>query len=103
CPWSAVAGGSPRSGSRGAGRSASRPLAGALCLALGVALRDGSALVVGPLALGHCQLDLGAAVLEIDAQWHEGHALLARGAGQRVDLLAVQEQLAATGRGELGA
>src|SRR5947199_3933035 len=96
-------GSSPRRRSRRAGRSVAQPLEGALGLALGVALRDGSTLVVGPLALGHGQLELGAAVLEVHTKRYERHALLARGAGERVDLLAVQEQLAATGRVELGA
>src|SRR5204862_7017357 len=88
----------PRRRSRRAGRSVAQPLEGALGLALGIALRDGSTLVVGPLALGHGQLDLGAAVLEVHTKRYERHALITSRPGERADLLAVKEMVAEMGR-----
>ena len=84
-------------------RSLPYPLERALGLALGVTLRDRPPLVVRALAFRHGQLDLGSTILEVHPQRHERDAFLAGGAGQRVDLLAVQQQLAATRRVELGA
>src|SRR6266567_6856491 len=64
-------------------------------LARPVALLLGLALVVQLLALGECDLDLGAAfVVEIDLQWHDGHAFALDRAHQLVDLPLVQQEFA---------
>ena len=60
-----------------------------------VALGDGLALVALLAALGQAQLDLGPAVPEVQAQRDERQALLGDAGLQAVDLVAVQQQLAA--------
>src|SRR5688572_21725779 len=64
-------------------------------LPLDVAGGDGVALVVVLAAPGDGQLDLGPAVVEVDRQGHEGEPVPRGLHAQHVDLLAVQEQLAA--------
>src|SRR5262249_37954674 len=72
-------------------RSASeRPLR----LAAGVPLGEDPPLVVVALAPGQPDLDLGPAVLEVDAQRDEREALLLGAPVELVDLLVVQQQLA---------
>src|SRR5215470_17720255 len=68
-------------------------------LAIPVALALGLTLVVQLLALGECDLDLGAALLvEIELERNEGHALALDRAHELVDLPLVQEELARTFR-----
>src|SRR3546814_12414938 len=63
--------------------------------ALPVAFLDRLALVVGLLALGERQFDLGAAArVEIDRQRHQRHPLAGDSAVQLVDLAFVEKQLA---------
>src|SRR5204862_2613839 len=65
----------------------------ALHVALGVTLGDVAALVALLLAAGDGQLELRAAVLEVQARRYERQALLLYLADQRFDLAPVQEQL----------
>jgi carbon-monoxide dehydrogenase large subunit len=60
-------------------------------------------LVVAALAAGDGELHFGPAVLEVHPERHERDALLRRGPGELVDLLAMEEQLAWTDRVELAA
>src|SRR5215210_7361464 len=70
----------------------------ALDLAAGVAILQVAALVALFLAARDRQLDLDAAVSEVEPRRDEGQALLADRAVQRIDLAAVQEELARAGR-----
>src|SRR5207342_1747407 len=76
---------------------------GALGLALGVSLREDLTLVVVPLALRQADLHLRPAVLEVDAEWDDGQALLLGLVPDLGDLLLVQEQLPAPYRIQLAA
>ena len=60
-------------------------------------------LVVAGLASRGRELDLGAAVLEVDAQRHERRAPVLERACELEDLLGVQQELAGTHRIELAA
>ncbi len=71
---------------------------GAADLALGVALRQGVALVVRRLAGAQPDLELGVAVAPVQAHGHDGPPALLGEALHRLDLAAVQEQLARPGR-----
>src|SRR5439155_2039632 len=62
--------------------------------ALGLGFLLVLALVVGLLALGDGELDLGPALLEVEPQGHEREAALRRFGGELGDLTAVQQQLA---------
>src|SRR5690606_35451842 len=73
--------------------SAVAALHGALHLALAFALADGVALVVLRLALGERDLALGATVLPVQLERHQGVALLLHLADQAPDLVLVHEQL----------
>ena len=73
-------------------------LHGAIHLAFHFALADRVALVVLLLAARQRQLDLGAPVLEVEAQRHQGEAAFFHFAGEARDLIAVQEQLAGAHR-----
>src|SRR4051794_2678179 len=66
----------------------------ALHLAFGLALADRLALVVDVLAAGEGDLDLGVWALEVHARRHDGETAFADPAGEAIDLLAVQQQLA---------
>src|SRR5437763_4696945 len=66
----------------------------ALDLAIRVALGDVAPLVAYVLAARECELDLGAAVLEVEPRRHERQPALLDLPGQRCDFLAMQEQLA---------
>ena len=74
---------------------------GAIGVALGVALRDGVALVVRALAARDGELDLGPAVFEVEAERDERHALLGDRTVDLVDLALVEEELARSYRVEL--
>src|SRR5512133_2355406 len=65
----------------------------ALDVTLGVALCDVATLVALLLAPRKCDLELRAAVLEVEAGRNERQPLLIDGADQRIDLAPVQEQL----------
>ena len=75
---------------------------GLLLLALGLAVGERVALVVGLLALGQPDLDLGAAVLEVERQRDQGVALVADLALDLGDLGLVEQQLAAAARRVVG-
>ena len=77
-----------------ADRCSAAALQRALDLALGVALGDDAALVGALAAAREGDLDLHAAVLEVHADRDEREALLAHLPVQRVDLAAVEEELA---------
>src|SRR5512133_2455634 len=66
---------------------------GALDGALGVALGDVAALIALLLAPRECDLELRAAVLEVEAGRHERQPLLVDGPDQGIDLAPVQEEL----------
>src|SRR3954453_10196899 len=84
-----------RSGSPRRPRSSSTArLQRALDLPLRVALGEVAALVAYVLAARERELDLRAAVLPVHARRNEREALLADAAVQRVDLAAVEEELA---------
>src|SRR5690606_1768091 len=104
-----------RAGARAARRCRSRPPAAraprppasgasspppqrALDLALLLALADRVALVVAALAARQRELDLGAAVLEVERERHQGEAALRHLPRQPRDLAAVREQLAIAAR-----
>src|SRR5580700_3037042 len=59
--------------------------------------REHVALVVRVLALGESQLDLGAAVFEIDFQGNDRIALLAHAAPQLIDLAPMHQEFARAG------
>src|SRR6266536_823288 len=63
-----------------------------------IPLRQVMTLVVGPLAAGQSELDLGLPVLEVQRQRHQRQPALRGGAGQLVDLLPVHQQLTGTAR-----
>src|SRR5687767_11186581 len=63
---------------------------------------EGLALVPGLLALGQGDLDLGAAVLEVERQGDQGEPLLVDPGLDPVDLLPVQQELALTPGGVVG-
>ena len=90
-----------RAGGRRATTRSSRSPLSALGLAEGVALGDGLALVVAGLAPRRRQLDLGPAVLEVDAERHERRAPVLERPRELDDLLVVQQQLAGAHRVEL--
>src|SRR2546423_13313293 len=69
-------------------------LESALDLPVGVAPRDVAPLVAHLLPAGDGELDLRAAALEVELRRDEREAALAHLAGQRLDLLAVKEELA---------
>src|SRR5688500_9148257 len=77
-----------------AGRSVPDALESPFCFAFGVASGDRLALVVLPLAPSDRDLDLGPAVLEVQPQRHERHALLVGCSRELVDLAVMQEELA---------
>src|SRR5436305_13885231 len=79
--------------STGAGKLAAR-FERALHVPVGLALGDVAPLVPHFLAAGEGELDLGAAVLEVELGRHERQAALRDLARQRGELLLVQEQLA---------
>ena len=83
--------------------SRGRPRSARSVSRLRVALGEHLALVVVALALGQADLDLGPPVLEVDAQRHEGQTLLLGLARDLVDLVVVEQQLAAADRVELAA
>src|SRR5262249_8282292 len=87
---------------RGAVRSSTLALAPclqcALHLPLRVALHERAALVAHVLASGERELDLDAAVLEVEACPDERQAFLAHLPVQPVDLPAVEEELPGTRR-----
>src|SRR6266550_9385090 len=66
----------------------------ALDVPVGVALGNVPALVALLLAARDCELDLGAAVLEIELRWDDRQSLFLHLADQRVELAPVHEQLA---------
>src|SRR2546423_9563353 len=66
----------------------------ALDLPVGVAARDVAPLVARLLPAGDGELDLRAAALEVELRRDEREATLAHLAGERLDLLAVEEELA---------
>gem|GEM_PF-4539 len=70
----------------------------ALLLALPVAFFFGGTFVLLALALGESDFELRPAAGPVQAQWNHGKSAPLHGAHQAVDLLAVQEQLAATNR-----
>src|SRR5690606_4369512 len=95
------------SGRRGeaARRAPEAPLAqavavshGALRLAVVLPLLERLALVVELLASADADLELGAAVEEVQAQRHDRDAALARPDGELVDLRVVQQQLGLAAR-----
>src|SRR4051812_28993431 len=67
---------------------------GLVDLFLGVAAGEVLALVVGLLALGETEFDLGVPIVEIDLERDEGDAVVAELAHHLGDLLAVQEEFA---------
>src|SRR5439155_24768959 len=67
-------------------------------LHLGVLLLERLPAVVGLLALGEPDLDLGEPVAEVDLQRHEGEAALGGLAHEALDLVLVEQQLAGAGR-----
>ena len=81
------------------GTAAQRPLG----LALGVACGEGLALVVVALAPRQPELDLRPPLLEVDAERDERQALLLGLARDLVDLVVVEQELAAPDRIQLAA
>src|SRR5690606_26737347 len=75
---------------------------GALSLAVVLPLLERLALVVELLASADADLELGAAVEEVQAQRHDRDAALARPDGELVDLRVVQQQLALAARSVVG-
>src|SRR5437867_12000891 len=65
-----------------------------LHVALGLAVGNGAPLVAHVLTAGKCELDLDAAVLEVELRRHERQTLLAHLPVEAVDLAAMQQQLA---------
>src|SRR5688572_17661528 len=70
----------------------------ALDFAVGVTLGDDLALVVLTAAARHSQLDLGEAILEVQAQRDDGQAFLLDLTRQILDLRSMQQQTARTPR-----
>src|SRR5512138_158834 len=64
----------------------------AFCAASLIPFGNGGALVVCLLAFCQCDLDLGAPIFQIDADWNDRHAFDADVVPQFADLLFVQEQ-----------
>src|SRR5262249_62164979 len=66
---------------------------GTLYFSGGVPPRQVLALVIGPLATGQRQLDLGLPTREVQRKRDQGEPALGGLAGESVDLLPVQQQL----------
>src|SRR5580658_9167769 len=74
------------------------PPQGTVNLSGSVPAREVMALVIGPLAAGQSQLDLGLPVLEVQRKRDQSQATLPCLRGQLVDLLAVHQQLTGAAR-----